>query len=59
MSTNVLSIKPEDWTIEEDVKNTSGLAYTDGCGFITANMYQKINDFYTEGGQKVRHFQVN
>ena len=54
-SKNVLSLTPDQWVIEKDVENSSKppLAYTDGCGFISADLCEEINRIYLRGSEKV------
>ena len=54
-SKNVLSLAPDKWVIEKDVENNSKppLAYTDGCGFISADLCEEINTIYLKGSEKV------
>ena len=56
-SKNVLSLTPDQWVIENDVENSSKppLAYTDGCGFISADLCEEINKIYLKGSEKVSH----
>ena len=56
-SKNVLSLTPDKWVIESDVENSSKppLAYTDGCGFISADLCEEINKIYLMGSEKVSH----
>ena len=56
-SKNVLSLTPDEWVIEKDVENSSKppLAYTDGCGFISADLCEEVNKIYLKGSEKVSH----
>lgn len=56
-TTTAAELAPEEWEVWEDINSVprSGppLPYTDGCGFISSSLCDKINDFFKLEGAKV------